>query len=185
VLIREGKWRKDRMVPIGDRALAWIEKYLVEVRPTLVVEPDPGNLFLGQTGEPIAPGWLTNRVSQYIHKAGLTKQGGCHLFRHTMATLMLEGGADVRFIQEMLGHATLNATQIYTQVSIKKLKEIHTVTHPGARLAHSAPTEAAIERLAGAQLERHGPSAEASADAEEITPEELLSSLAAEDEGED
>jgi integrase/recombinase XerD len=135
VLIREGKWKKDRIVPIGERALQWIQKYLYEQRPRLVVEPDPGNLFLGQFGEPLGTGWLTCRVSGLVHKAGLSKQGGCHLFRHTMATLMLEGGADVRFIQEMLGHANLQSTQIYTRVSIKKLKEIHTVTHPGARLA--------------------------------------------------
>lgn len=161
LLVREGKWKKDRMVPIGDRAIAWIEKYLSEVRPQLVLDPDPGNLFLGQTGEPLTPGWLTIRVSQYIHKAGLSKQGGCHLFRHTMATLMLEGGADIRFIQEMLGHATLQSTQIYTKVSIKKLKEIHTVTHPGAQLVRREKTDEA-------------------SDADEITPEELLSSLAAE-----
>jgi len=166
ILVREGKWRKDRMVPIGDRALAWIEKYLSEVRPQLVVDPDPGNLFLGQTGEPLAPGWLTSRASTYIHKAGLAKQGGCHLFRHTMATLMLEGGADIRFIQEMLGHATLQATQIYTKVSIKKLKEIHTVTHPGAQLA------------------RREPASEAVPETDEVTAEELLSSLAAEAEAE-
>lgn len=167
VLIREGKWRKDRMVPIGARALAWIEKYLHEVRPNFVVEPDPSNLFLGQFGERLAPGWLTSRVSQYIRKSGLSKQGGCHLFRHTMATLMLEGGADIRFIQEMLGHATLQATQIYTRVSIKKLKEIHTVTHPGARLERR-------ERASEAAAEEH---AEAT---EQAARDELLSSLAAE-----
>ena len=65
--------------------------------------------------------------------AALGKRGSCHLFRHTMATLMLEGGADIRFIQQMLGHAELSTTEIYTQVSIRKLKEIHTATHP-ARL---------------------------------------------------
>ena len=65
----------------------------------------------------------------------LGKKGSCHLFRHTMATLMLENGADIRFIQEMLGHASLNTTEIYTQVSIRKLHEIHRATHPTARLA--------------------------------------------------
>lgn len=163
VMIREGKWRKDRIVPIGERALKWIEKYLYEQRPQLVLEPDPGNLFLGQFGEPLGLGWLTSRVSGLIRKTGLTKQGGCHLFRHTMATLMLEGGADVRFIQEMLGHASLQATQIYTRVSIKKLKEIHTVTHPGAQLAP--------------------PAKEASADASDEpapTAEDVLSALDAE-----
>jgi integrase/recombinase XerD len=170
VLIREGKWRKDRMVPIGERALAWIGKYLHEVRPSFVVDPDPGNLFLGQFGERLAPGWLTSRVSQYVHKAALSKQGGCHLFRHTMATLMLEGGADIRFIQEMLGHATLQATQIYTRVSIKKLKEIHTVTHPGARLDRREKT---------GDAEGHH---EAS---QETAQDELLSALAAEAEEEE
>ena len=65
--------------------------------------------------------------------SGIGKAGSCHLFRHTMATLMLEGGADVRFIQAMLGHACLSTTEIYTQVSIQKLKEVHTLTHPANR----------------------------------------------------
>jgi len=66
----------------------------------------------------------------------LGKSGSCHLFRHTMATLMLENGADIRYIQAMLGHAELSTTQIYTQVSIRRLKEIHTATHPGKVRAH-------------------------------------------------
>lgn len=69
-------------------------------------------------------------VRQYIDRAEIGKSGSCHLFRHTMATLMLENGADIRFIQAILGHAKLDTTQIYTQVSIRKLKEIHTATHP-------------------------------------------------------
>jgi integrase/recombinase XerD len=73
------------------------------------------------------------RLRDHIDAAGIGKSGSCHLFRHTMATLMLEAGADIRFIQAMLGHAELSTTQIYTQVSIVKLKEIHTMTHP-ARL---------------------------------------------------
>ena len=74
-------------------------------------------------------------VRYYVDAAEIGKRGACHLFRHTMATIMLENGADVRFIQEMLGHAELSMTQIYTQVSIKKLKEIHSATHPSARVA--------------------------------------------------
>jgi len=69
----------------------------------------------------------------YVTRADLGKTGSCHLFRHTMATLMLEHGADIRYIQEMLGHVKIDTTQIYTQVSIRKLKQIHTATHP-ARL---------------------------------------------------
>ncbi len=133
VMVRQGKGKKDRMIPIGDRALAWIDRYVIEARPGLAVEPDDGTLFLSNLGEPFSPGRLTQMVREYIDAAGIGKRGSCHLFRHTMATLMLEGGADIRFIQQMLGHAELSTTQIYTQVSIRKLKEIHTATHP-ARL---------------------------------------------------
>ena len=74
---------------------------------------------------------LSAAVRQYLLKAGIAKQGACHLFRHTAATLMLEGGADVRYIQAMLGHVSLATTQIYTHVTIAKLREVHEKTHPG------------------------------------------------------
>jgi integrase/recombinase XerD len=75
-----------------------------------------------------------------VDAANLDKRGACHMFRHTMATLMLEGGADIRYIQQMLGHADLESTLVYTQVSIRSLKQIHTATHPGATLAGHLPT---------------------------------------------
>ncbi len=130
VMVRCGKGKKDRMIPIGDRALAWIEKYLGDVRPSLVVEPDDGALFLTSRGEAFSGMWMSSLVREYVEAANIGKKGACHLFRHAMATLMLENGADIRFIQAMLGHADLSTTQIYTQVSIRKLKEIHTATHP-------------------------------------------------------
>ncbi len=138
IMIRLGKGKKDRMIPIGDRALAWIDKYVIEIRPGLVQEPDDGTLFLTSNGERFALNRLTQMVREYINAAELGKTGSCHLFRHTMATLMLENGADIRFIQQMLGHAELSTTQIYTQVSIRKLKEIHAATHP-ARLERVRP----------------------------------------------
>jgi integrase/recombinase XerD len=138
VLIRKGKGKKDRMIPVGERALRWVEKYVTEARPQLVVEPDSGILFLTGEGEALTPGHLTDQVAAYIDLAGIGKKGSCHLFRHTMATLMLEGGADTRFIQQMLGHENLASTQLYTRVSIRKLKEIHTATHPAARLERRA-----------------------------------------------
>jgi integrase/recombinase XerD len=113
VLVRQGKGKKDRMVPIGERALLWIEKYRVEVRPELVVEPGCGALFLTMMGEGFSPGTLTELVRDYVDQAQLGKRGGCHLFRHAVATLMLEGGADVRYVQEQLGHAQLATTQIW------------------------------------------------------------------------
>lgn len=134
VTIRQGKGRKDRVVPIGERALAWLDKYLREVRPELALDPDDGTIFLTAEGEPFSPNHLSALVRDYVEASGIGKSGACHLFRHTMATLMLEGGADIRYIQQMLGHAKLDTTQIYTHVSVRMLKEIHAATHPGAKL---------------------------------------------------
>lgn len=136
LLVRLGKGSKDRMIPIGGRALQWIDKYLNEVRPELATGADGGHLFLSKLGQALGKGGLTSLVSSYVNRAKIHKSGSCHLFRHTMATLMLENGADIRYIQAMLGHVELSTTEIYTQVSIKKLKEIHTLTHP-ARLKRS------------------------------------------------
>jgi integrase/recombinase XerD len=134
VIIRQGKGKKDRMIPIGERALAWIDKYLNEIRPSLVLDPDDGTIFLTTYNEPFTKNRLTQLVRDYVNASDIGKKGACHLFRHTMATIMLENGADIRFIQQMLGHARLDTTQIYTQVSIRMLKEIHSATHPTAKL---------------------------------------------------
>jgi len=138
ILIRQGKGKKDRMVPVGERAAAWIQKYLYEARPGLVVGPDEGALFLTNTGEAFTPNRLSQLVRNYVRHADLGKTGSCHIFRHTAATLMLEGGADIRYIQAMLGHAELSTTQIYTQVSIRKLQQVHRATHPAATLERRA-----------------------------------------------
>ena len=135
VMIRLGKGKKDRMIPIGIRALAWITKYRDDVRPELASGADDGTLFLTTLGEAFMPNRMTQLARNYVDAANVGKRGACHLFRHTMATLMLENGADIRFIQAMLGHADLSTTQIYTQVSIRTLKEIHTATHPGRPIA--------------------------------------------------
>ena len=131
VMIREGKGGKDRVVPIGDRALAWIEAYVERTRPRLVKGEDDGTLFLTTRGGPFSLVRMTGLTTDYVNRAGLEKKGSCHLFRHTMATLMLEHGADLRALQEILGHEELTTTQIYTRVSISRLKAIHTATHPG------------------------------------------------------
>ena len=130
VMVREGKGRRDRVIPIGERAVAWVEKYLVESRPQLLVA-DVEALFVNDYGEPVSPEFLASKVKRYMLFAGLAhKTGSCHLFRHAMATHMLDNGADTRFIQAMLGHADLATTQIYTHVAIDKLREIHDATHP-------------------------------------------------------
>jgi len=151
VFIRQGKGKKDRMVPIGERAILWVQKYLAEVRPVFASTPDNGTLFLTAQGDIFTDFRLTQMVRDYVEKANLGKKGACHLFRHTCATLMLEGGADIRYIQQQLGHTDLSTTEIYTQVSIRKLKEVHTLTHPGARLepheAHGTEAAAAPAAL--------------------------------------
>lgn len=128
--VRQGKGRKDRFVPIGDRAIYWTQRYLYDIRPEYARRADSQHLFLSQFGEPIDPEWLSSTVRKYINKAGIKKGGSCHLFRHTMATLMLENGADVRYIQAMLGHEKLDTTQIYTKVAIKTLQKVHEQSHP-------------------------------------------------------
>jgi len=138
LLVREGKGARDRMVPLGERAARWILKYSTDVRPLYAVEPDTGALWLGRRGTRLKPKRLSRLVRGYVERAGLGKTGACHLFRHTMATLMLEGGADVRHIQEILGHAELSTTAIYTHISIKQLQEVHRRTHP-ARMTRTTP----------------------------------------------
>lgn len=135
VMVREGKGKRDRVVPIGERALAWVDKYIREARSDFVILPDSGVLFLTRFGEAFSLTSLSLVVHDHIRAANIGKKGSCHIFRHTMATLMLERGADIRFIQEMLGHRDISSTQIYTHVSIKQLKEVHAATHPTARLS--------------------------------------------------
>ncbi len=132
LMVYQGKGKKDRMIPIGERAGAWCARYLADVRGKLAVEPDDGTLFLTWDGVRFSVQTVTELVRGYVQRSGVSKPGGCHLFRHTMATLMLEGGADIRYIQQMLGHADISSTQVYTQVSLRALQAIHAATHPGA-----------------------------------------------------
>lgn len=130
VFIREGKGHKDRVVPIGDRALAWIHRYLREIRGRIPGSASHPALFLSSRGTRIRPTRLTERLHAYVMSAGVGKSGSCHIFRHTMATLMHDHGADIRDLQEILGHAELATTQIYTHVSVERLRAVHAKTHP-------------------------------------------------------
>jgi integrase/recombinase XerD len=129
ITIRQGKGRKDRVVPLGQRGLDWITKYQANVRPKLLNDPSD-TLFLSTLGNAIHPNNLSAMVRGYLVAVGITKRGSCHMLRHTAATLMLENGADLRSIQTLLGHQNLNTTQIYTHVTIQRLREVHDQTHP-------------------------------------------------------
>jgi integrase/recombinase XerD len=136
VFVRQGKGGKDRVVPIGERACRWIEKYLFHVRPDLVDVDDDGALFLAQHGEGMQAKQLSVIVRNAIERANLERfhdvhpNAACHLLRHACATHMLENGADIRYIQALLGHADLSTTEVYTRVSIQQLKAVHDKTHP-------------------------------------------------------
>lgn len=129
--VRDGKGGKDRIVPVGEDALEWVSRYLDDVRPRWVVPPDDRVLFLTPQGRPISPNRASKLGRAYLEAAGVHVEGSAlHIWRHAAATAMLEAGADVRVIQELLGHATLSTTQLYTRVSIKHLREVHRKTHP-------------------------------------------------------
>lgn len=134
ILIQRGKGGKDRIVPTGDRMLVWLAAYRDRARPLFVEGEEQTTLFVTPRGKPIPPKKLTARVSAYVSAARLNKRGSCHLFRHAAATHMLENGADIRFIQALLGHECLDTTKIYAHVSIAPLAAVHAATHPGAML---------------------------------------------------
>ena len=133
--VHAGKGNKDRVVPVGERALRWVQRYIDDVRPHYLFGQEQPALWVNYAGMRVGENYIGIIVRSYVLRSKVSKTGSCHLFRHTIATLMLENGADIRFIQAMLGHANLQTTQIYTRVSIAKLKEVHTATHP-AQLGH-------------------------------------------------
>lgn len=151
VFVREGKGGHDRYAPVSARALKWLRKYHDEARPHLVMEPDDGALFISDYGERVTTsqlGWWTRR---YLTQAGLNYEGACHLLRHAMATHMLENGADVRFIQDMLGHRSAESTKVYTRVALTKMMSVYTATHPSAKVATERLRDAddALQMLIG------------------------------------
>lgn len=131
IFVHEGKGRRDRYVPIGRRAIRWLRRYMRDSRPKLLRDDQQQTVFLSNQGRQISRDQLTWIVRKHIRNANLGKSGACHLFRHTMATLMHENGADIRVIQQILGHADIKTTQIYTRVAIPTLQRIHAQTHPG------------------------------------------------------
>jgi integrase/recombinase XerD len=146
--VKHGKGGRQRVVPLGNRACAWLDKYIHEARPQLLAAATQA-LFITDYGQPMRPDQIADKVRRHMQYAGLTKGGGTHLLRHACATHMLEGGADIRFIQAMLGHSSLETTEIYTHVSIDKLIEVHKATHP-SRLQRGKSPQASQNAPQGA-----------------------------------
>jgi integrase/recombinase XerD len=126
-----GKGRKERIVPVGRRALEALDAYLKEERPNLDRRQDE-HLFLTHTGRRMGRETLWRLVKKYIARAGLSPRASPHTLRHSFATHLLEGGADLRAVQEMLGHVDIGTTQLYTHVDPSRLRAIHRKYHPRA-----------------------------------------------------
>ena len=141
IFVSKGKGQKDRYVPVGLRALLWIARYVETAREKLLLDQKEPTLFLTKDGKPLQPDSLTEYARRYIQSSGVEKSGACHIFRHTMATLMHENGADIRYIQAILGHERLETTQIYTRTSLRKLLEVHGQTHPAEKPDDNSETD--------------------------------------------
>lgn len=131
--VNDGKGKKDRVVPLGRIACRYLENYIETVRPELIRDPYNNHLFLSLRGNKLSKNVVWELIKNYAKAARIKKNVHPHTFRHTCATAMLKNKADLRVIQELLGHASLNSTQIYTHISITDLKEIHKKCHPRER----------------------------------------------------
>ena len=135
----EGKGRKTRFVPVGEPALAAIRTYLERARPALAAAADPAisgsppaNLFLSRTGRGLGTSDVRRRLRRWSQRTGVGRDASPHSLRHSFATHLLDGGADLRAIQEMLGHASVSSTQIYTRVESARLRSAYARSHPRA-----------------------------------------------------
>ncbi len=127
-----GKGNKERVVPVGRKAVEALNRYLAAGRPKLVTPRSPAAVFLTKRGTPFASVTLWLRVKNQVRRAGIIRNITPHMLRHSFATHLLEHGADLRVIQELLGHANISTTEIYTHVTGHRLREIHRKFHPRA-----------------------------------------------------
>jgi integrase/recombinase XerD len=132
-----GKGDRERMVPVGDIALDWLGRWMDDERPALlahnhVAPPRGGPLFVGHRGRRLArqQGWAA--VKNAAARAGLGDRVSPHTLRHSFATHLLEGGADLRIVQELLGHASISTTQLYTHLTGERIREVYARAHPRA-----------------------------------------------------
>lgn len=134
-----GKGNKTRIVPVGRQALKAIQTYLTRGRPELISKRSGAEVFLSIRGKKLTPQRVWQLVKQYANIAGLSADVYPHLLRHSFATHLLAGGADLRIIQEMLGHADISTTQIYTHVDSSRLRSVHKQFHPRASATTPTP----------------------------------------------
>ena len=125
-----GKGNKERVVPVGGKAVTALNLYLASGRPALVRPRSPANVFLTLRGSPFAAVTMWKRIKGRVHRAGIERNVTPHMLRHSFATHLLEHGADLRVIQELLGHASISTTEVYTHVSGRRLREVHRQFHP-------------------------------------------------------
>jgi integrase/recombinase XerD len=126
-----GKGSKERLIPVGSSAIKWVNEYLTKSRPVLMKKLRSENvLFLNIRGSKLSRMGVWKIVSRYTREAGITKDVHPHTFRHSFATHLIEGGADLRAVQEMLGHADISTTQIYTHIDRDYIKQVHKQFHP-------------------------------------------------------
>jgi integrase/recombinase XerD len=149
LLVRRGKNGKSRLLPVGGHAAYWLDRYLAEARPLIAFLPAESSLFLSGYGTAFTPAYLGTWVAKQMKRVGIAKLGASHLFRHSCATHMHENGADIRHVQEMLGHARLDTTQIYTHVSIRALQEVHARCHPHGGSPKEVPASPPADTLTG------------------------------------
>ncbi len=144
-----GKGDKERVVPVGRAARAALERYLAAGRPGLVTPKSPSNVFLTRRGTPFAPVTLWLRIKSWIRRAGIERNVTPHMLRHSFATHLLENGADLRVIQELLGHASIATTETYTHVAGRRLREVHDQFHPRARKSPPENSQGGGDEISG------------------------------------
>lgn len=128
-----GKGNKERVVPVGRQAIAALNAYLAAGRPKLVTPKTPSTVFITSRGLPFSAVWLWRRIKVRVRRAGIARNVTPHMLRHSFATHLLEHGADLRVIQELLGHASIATTEVYTHVAGNRLRDVHRRFHPRAK----------------------------------------------------
>lgn len=127
-----GKGDKERIIPLGDYAIQWLERYLDEARPLLVANPSETHVFVNHHGTGVSRQGIWKNLKQLVREAGINKEVTPHTLRHSFATHLLENGADLRTVQELLGHADISTTQIYTHITKKRMTDVYKQHFPRA-----------------------------------------------------